>query len=178
MHRLKNIELRPVEESDAAFILESRSDPSRAKFLRPVSSLAAQQQWIREYKTREAVGEEYYFIAQHRSTGEPLGAVRMHDITGGSFTWGSWFTRPGAPHWAGLETVLALYEFGFARLGLQHAVWEVMEDNPSAAWHDTYARRTGVRPGFIDFAMTAEEHAALKKRYRGRFVRDDSSSAV
>ena len=58
IHRY-GITLRPVEVTDAEFILELRTDKRLGQFLSTTSpDLDQQREWIRGYKKREAVGEE------------------------------------------------------------------------------------------------------------------------
>lgn len=60
----KHIALRLVQLSDAAFIYALRND-KKARFLTQIiGGVQAQEQWIVEYKKREALGQEFYFIIQ------------------------------------------------------------------------------------------------------------------
>ncbi|RMH44058.1 MAG: N-acetyltransferase, partial [Alphaproteobacteria bacterium] len=82
--------LRLVRPADAAFIHGLRTDPDIARHLSPVTgTVEDQRRWIEEYKTREAAGTEAYYIIERRDTGRPCGTVRLYDIDGTTFTWGS-----------------------------------------------------------------------------------------
>lgn len=83
------LSVRLVQESDAPFILKLRTDPKLSKFVHPVeNNLQGQIDWIREYKIREAKGEDYYFIFYSNKT--PIGLNRIYNITENSSTGGSW----------------------------------------------------------------------------------------
>lgn len=86
---------RLVNENDAPFILELRTDKKLSKFIHSVEdNLGNQINWIREYKKREARGEDYYFI--YLSSGRPIGVNRIYNITENSSTGGSWICRKDA----------------------------------------------------------------------------------
>lgn len=86
---------RLVQEKDAPFILELRTDSKLSKFVHAVDNdLQGQIDWIREYKKREAKGEDYYFI--YFSGGRPIGVNRYYNITKDSSTSGSWICRKDA----------------------------------------------------------------------------------
>ena len=86
---------RLVQESDASFILELRTDPKLSKYVHAVdNSLQGQIDWIREYKKREEKGTDYYFI--YFSKGKPIGVNRIYNITEKSSTGGSWICSRNA----------------------------------------------------------------------------------
>ena len=58
-----DIHTRLVNEDDAEFIIDLRTDKDLSRYIHDTSpDLDNQIQWIREYKKREAEGKEYYFI--------------------------------------------------------------------------------------------------------------------
>lgn len=86
---------RLVREEDASFILELRTDSKLSKYVHAVKNdLQGQIDWIREYKQREARGEDYYFI--YFSNDKPIGVNRIYNITESSSTGGSWICRKDA----------------------------------------------------------------------------------
>ena len=98
------LRLRPVTPQDAAFIHALRTDPAYNAHLSPVTgTIADQRAWIESYKTREAAGHEIYYIIE-RLDGTPCGTVRLYDITGDRFTWGSWILNADKPPKAALES--------------------------------------------------------------------------
>lgn len=90
------IEVRLVNEDDAEFILALRTNPELNQYIHATDNdVDAQRSWIREYKIREAKGEDYYFI--YSMKGEPFGLDRAYNInqSDGSYMWGSWICKPG-----------------------------------------------------------------------------------
>ncbi|MGI7619221.1 N-acetyltransferase, partial [Campylobacter coli] len=61
----KNIDLYLVETKDAEFILKLRSE--KGKYLNQVEyNINKQKEWIKNYKEREAKGEEFYFLIANK----------------------------------------------------------------------------------------------------------------
>jgi len=86
----KTVKMRLVEESDAEFIVGLRVDEKYNKHLSAVTGdVEAQVNWIRRYKADEADKLQFYFIIE-RLDGTRCGTVRIYDIVGDSFCWGSW----------------------------------------------------------------------------------------
>lgn len=84
---------RFVNEADAEFIVKLREDKIRSRFIHSTgANIEKQVDWIREYKTREAKGEEYYFI--YEINDEPFGVNRIYDICEDHCTEGSWVCLP------------------------------------------------------------------------------------
>lgn len=66
------LSIRLVDETDAAFITELRSDVTRTQYMLTLSPDAeAQKKWIQAYKVREYKGEDYYlmFLQNDRKIG-------------------------------------------------------------------------------------------------------------
>lgn len=135
----KSIQLRTVEKNDAQFILSLRLDDALNKYLSPVShDLQTQYNWIDKYKIKEKESREFYFIIQTKD-GESLGTVRIYDIRGNSFCWGSWILKQGAPVYAAIETALCVYVFGFEVLGHEQSHFDVRKDNAKVnAFHRAF----------------------------------------
>lgn len=86
---------RLVREEDAAFILKLRTNEKLSKYLHKTENdLDKQVAWIREYKKREAKGEDYYFI--YFSGERPVGLNRISNITENSAVGGSWICSKDA----------------------------------------------------------------------------------
>ena len=84
---------RLVNESDAAFIVQLRTDAKRSRFIHETDNdVNKQVEWIRNYKQREADGLEYYFI--YDIDGEPFGVYRIYEIYEDHCTEGSWVCLP------------------------------------------------------------------------------------
>lgn len=91
------IDVRFVKESDAAFILELRTDSRLSRYLHKTENdLEKQKEWIQAYKQREAQGKEYYFI--YEQNGVPIGVNRLYNITDTTLTGGSWLCKKDIPY--------------------------------------------------------------------------------
>lgn len=87
------VHCRLVNENDASFIVKLRSDEKRSRYIHSTDNdVESQKQWIRDYKTREANGVEYYFI--YEADGVPFGVNRIYDMHDDHCTEGSWVCLP------------------------------------------------------------------------------------
>ena len=120
--------VRFVEPEDAEFICRLRADPALNSHISHSSpDVVAQRHWIERYKTREAAGEEYYFVIRHR--GADLGVVRIYDFQGTSFCWGSWIILPTRPPGLVTFSAVLIYEMGFDCLGFAQSHFDVRLEN-------------------------------------------------
>ena len=119
----KNINFRLVEIEDAEFILNLRL--KKGEFLSTTNpNLTEQENWIKSYKKREELKEEYYFIIENKN-GMRAGTIRLYDFRDNSFCWGSWILESGSPYYISIESVLKIYEFAFIKLGFTNSYFEV-----------------------------------------------------
>jgi hypothetical protein len=89
-----NIKLRLVEESDAKFIVDIRTDPTKSKFISSTNSdLEEQKKWIRNYKNREKNEEEFYYIAIDEND-EKFATYRLYNKNNDSIEVGSFVSKP------------------------------------------------------------------------------------
>lgn len=136
-----NLTLRLISPDDAAYVHTLRTDPAYNTHLSEVRGTAADQRaWIEAYKTREAAGREFYFIIA-RHDGTRCGTVRLYDITGDSFTWGSWILDHNKPPKAALESAVLSFGLGFDGLGTALARIDVRCTNTHAT---AFYRRFGM----------------------------------
>ena len=127
-----NLVLRLITPNDAAYVHGLRLDPAYNAHLSEVrGTVADQRDWIESYKTREAAGQEFYYIIT-RSDGTRCGTVRLYEITGDSFTWGSWILDQNKPPKAALESAVLSFGAGFGGLGAARARIDVRHDNTHA----------------------------------------------
>jgi glycosyltransferase involved in cell wall biosynthesis/RimJ/RimL family protein N-acetyltransferase len=125
----KNIDLREVEVDDAEFILSLRLDPELNKHLSDVEDdLDKQKEWIKKSKLNK---QEWYFIVQNKMQ-EPVGTIRIYDIKGDSFCWGSWIILPKARQYSTFESMFLLYQFAFFDLGFKQTNFDVRKSNDIA----------------------------------------------
>lgn len=127
-----NIKLRLVEETDAEFIIELRTDSSKARFISDtVTDIEKQKKWIRGYKERELKGIEYYFIAIDEK-GVSFATYRLYNLTKQSIEVGSFISKPGYNVAINVIKVdVILKEFVFEELNYQQFNFEVRKENKS-----------------------------------------------
>lgn len=129
MLKSKSINLRLIEESDAAFVLGLRLNNQYNMFLSKVgASLQDQISWIKNYKQEELLGNQFYFIIE-RKDGTPCGTVRIYDLRDDSFCWGSWILNEDKTRYSALESALLVYDFGFNSLNYNKSHFDVMKGN-------------------------------------------------
>lgn len=74
------VDLRPVEESDAAFILDIRADETVKRYVHALDiSVEQQQAWIR---THRKMPGDYYFIIMDKA-GKSLGTIGLYGLADG-----------------------------------------------------------------------------------------------
>lgn len=124
------IKLRLVEESDAAFILELRTDERNSRYISPTeNSLEHQIDWIRKYKVREEQGQEYYFIASDLS-GVQFATFRLYPWRDGEMEVGSWVSKPGHDKpWNILRMLMTMQSYFYDQLGLEKVMYRVKKEN-------------------------------------------------
>lgn len=135
MERIEGVRLalRLVTPEDANFIHGLRLDPRYNTHLSAVTGTVADQRgWIERYKAREAAGAEYYYVIERLDTGQACGVVRLYEIEGDQFTWGSWILNEDKPPKAALESAVLSFGAAFDRLGLRIAAVDVRKGNTRA----------------------------------------------
>lgn len=167
----RSISLRPVEVSDAQFILSLRLTHKAARQLSSTQAdLEQQQAWLQSYKKREALGQEHYFIIQdQQQTGQ--GLVRIYDLKQDSFCWGSWIIHDQAPAHTAIESALLIYEYGFGLLDFPKAHFDVRKSNPRVlAFHQRLgAQAVAEDTDNIYFNYTRAAYLQKRPRYQ-RFL--------
>lgn len=167
----KNIVLTLADVSDAEFILSLRQNEGLNKFVSQVSSdLTMQQEWLRNYKKRESVRSEFYFIIRDLEM-NPLGTVRIYDLQSGSFCWGSWMVSPTAPRKTAIESALCVYEFAFYHLGFKQSHFNVRNKNENVL---KFHKRMGAQETHKDdldtfFIYKKESYESVKEKYASFF---------
>jgi RimJ/RimL family protein N-acetyltransferase len=115
------LNVRLVNEDDAEFIVQLRTDPKLSKYIHSTDNdINKQREWIRGYKDREAQGLEYYFIFCAR--GEKLCLCRIYSIKeNGTYTFGSWIASPKAHMEESVASIIITNEIAFEDLKLTYA---------------------------------------------------------
>lgn len=121
--------LRLVEESDAEFILNLRTNPKLSPYISYTSdNILNQIQWIRNYKIKEMQGLEYYYIATDQHNNK-YGTIRLYDFDGNSFELGSWIFMPNSPLGMAVKAHFIGLEMGFQFLNMDYCRIRVRKKN-------------------------------------------------
>lgn len=136
------ISIRLVEVTDAAFIIDIRTDERNSRFISATSSDVAQQQkWIEAYKEREAQGLEYYFVILDQE-GNPCATTRIYDFRGEAFETGSWVSKNDAPYGIAVKGEILGREVGFELLGFSLCTFNSRKANANIMkYHKMFGAR-------------------------------------
>lgn len=171
----KRINLRLVEIGDADFLLSLRLDPNKSRHLSKVDGdLEKQVQWLKDYKVREDLKQEYYFIVEDKNK-NPFGCVRLYDFKEDSFCWGSWILKSDCPSFMAIESALQVYEFAFYVLKFNNCHFDVRKENASVvAFHERFGA-SKVSEDTLNFYFTysKDDYENVKLRY-GKFLCEHS----
>ena len=161
--RGKHIALREITPDDADFLVRLRTDPDLGKHLSPTAADVEQQRkYIFNYLASLA---DYYFIItdweQH-----PLGTIRIYDIQGSSFCWGSWILSKEAPSSAAIESALLIYDFAFFALHYDKSHFDVRKANTKVVdFHKRFGARI-VREDELNYYFEYDSDTYLKIRQK------------
>ena len=126
------LNVRLVTELDAEKILKLRTDNKIGRHLAKTNpDLINQINYIRDYKTREKNGQEYYFAFSIIGSDEVIGFYRLYNIDykTKSFTIGSWIFEPNIPENLAILGDILSKEFGFNEIGLNICYFDVRRNN-------------------------------------------------
>jgi RimJ/RimL family protein N-acetyltransferase len=161
------LRLREAASADAAFMLRLRVDPRYARHLSPTDDdLGRQEAYIE--RCRADPGQIYFVI--ERLDGRRFGTVRLYDIRGDSFCWGSWILSDEKPAHAAIETTLLVYHYALA-CGFGAAHGDIRKANaPVWRFHEHYGGvRVGEDPANYHYAIGRPAIEAAIARF-GRLV--------
>ena len=122
------LHVRLVREEDAEFILRLRTDEKLARYLHATDdNVEKQVEWIKQYKIREAAGEDYYFI--YEKDGQTIGVNRIYDINYDQeqATAGSWVCK--AEGMMSIYTIIILRDIMFDIMGAKCDCFDVRKGN-------------------------------------------------
>ena len=115
------LHVRLATVDDAEFIYGLRTAPKVAPFMHNDGcSVETQREWLKEYKRREANGEEYYFVYEDQ-TG-PVGVLRLCHFTEHDYHCSSWAFKENIPSHYAFAGALFAREIAFERLGFDEEV--------------------------------------------------------
>lgn len=157
--------LRDVTTADAAFILGLRTNSRKARHLSSTpADLDRQIEWIKAYALAK---DQAYFLIED-GAGMSIGTVRLYDLRGDSFCWGSWIISDGAPQNAAIESALMVYAYAIDHLGFKRSHFDVRKGNESVwKFHERFgARRVGETEQDYLYEIGSEEISSARHRYR------------
>ncbi|MCT4706786.1 GNAT family N-acetyltransferase [Enterobacteriaceae bacterium H16N7] len=134
--RSKTIHFRLAEPEDAIFIYTLRNNEKFNQHLSPTSGGVDQQRsWLIDYKKREQISKEFYFIIVRNDNNEKIGTVRLYDFLGDkkSFCWGSWILNENKTRSSALESALLVYLFAFEEMSFKESHFDVRVNNKKVA---------------------------------------------
>jgi RimJ/RimL family protein N-acetyltransferase len=161
----KNVNLKEIEVSDAEFVLSLRLNPELNRYLSPVeNNIDKQREWIKQAKNDT---QQFYFIIQNKQE-EPVGTIRIHDIEGDRFCWGSWIVKPEARKYASFESLVLLYEHAFFNLGLNKSHLYAQKQNKKAVNFHLRFGATIVKEDEqnIYFIFNKENYNSIRDKYQ------------
>jgi RimJ/RimL family protein N-acetyltransferase len=128
--------IRPVEDSDAAFVVKLRQDTGLNRFLHATApDINSQLAWLEKYYARE---DEWYFVIERRSNGVLEGLISIYDVNPqrSSAEWGRWILRHGSL--AAVESAWLIYYCAFNEIGLHEVYCRTIRDNEAVvSFHDS-----------------------------------------
>lgn len=158
--------LRLVDESDADYILKLRTNPKLGKFLNTTKhDIYEQAKWIQDYKKREYIGTDYYFVYFYNN--QRIGLNRIYNINGLTATTGSWICSPGLPIELPLLTVVIIREIFFEILGLEIDYMATRKDNKKVIkmHHLLGAKKTGENEIDVFHSLTKQDFKKNKQKF-------------
>lgn len=159
--------LRPVQLSDAQFILNLRLEDSlRNQYIHEVpNDINIEIQWLQRYFEREG---DYFFIIENKLSGLPEGTIAIYDAMDGRAEWGRWVIQKGSL--AAVESVALIYKVAFSLMNLQELYCRTIHDNSTViSFHDSLPqKKRGILKGFFELhgkMYDAVEHYVTKDYY-------------
>jgi len=166
--RGKHIALREITLNDANFLVRIRTDPELGKYLsRTTADVEEQKKYILNYLA--SLADFYFIITDYQQ--HPLGTVRIYDIRGTSFCWGSWILLKEAPSTAAIESALLLYDFAFFSLHYENSHFDVRKTNTKVvSFHTRFGARI-VREDDLNYYFEYDRatYVITRQRY-GRYL--------
>ena len=169
--------LRPVEVTDAQFIIDTRlEDAGRNRFIHPISpDVAEQEAWL---KAHVDVEDDYYFVVENLITGGPEGLIGIYHIKDGVAEWGRWVIRKSSL--AAVESVDLMYQVAFEYLKLNEVYSATLCQNKSVlSFHDNMVKqRSGIIKNYTvinGITYNAVKHCVTRQYYY-EYIRSELQS--
>lgn len=137
--RGRTISFREVCIDDSEFIVALRTDPEKGRFIsKTQADVRQQREFIRNYQQSET---DFYFIISDVNK-QPIGTIRIYDIQGDSFCWGSWILTKEASTSAAIESALLIYDFAFFSLHYKQSHFDVRKENQRVVkFHENFGAK-------------------------------------
>jgi hypothetical protein len=125
-----NLKFRFVQEEDASFLVQLRTDPIKAKYISTTDTdIEKQRLWIREYKIREKSKSEFYFIVTDEENVE-FATYRLYNRTEDTIEIGSFISIPAYSNPINIVKVdIIMKSYVFDILGYNSLNFEVRKEN-------------------------------------------------
>jgi len=126
------LKVRLVNENDAKKIIQLRTNAVLSQHIHKTdANIDKQKQYIRDYKTKELNGKEYYFAFLDFESADPIGFYRLHsiDYQKKTFTIGSWIFERNVLERLPIIADILSKSFGFIQLNLDTCYFDVRRNN-------------------------------------------------
>ena len=162
-----NIKFRLVEESDAEFIINLRTDDTKARYISATDTdIQKQKEWIREYKKREVNKEEFYFIAIDENNTE-FATYRLYNRSESSIEIGSFISIPlygNALNVIKVDVIMKTYVF--EKLCYEYLNFEVRKKNTSVVnYHKKFQPRL-TKTDNLNYYFSLEKKYFVSNKYK------------
>ena len=119
------VRLRPVQLTDAAFIVRLRNSPRARLFVGDsAADVPGQEEWLKDYLARL---DDWYFIVETVRGNQGVGTLGVYNVEGTTGEWGRWILLHDVPA-ASASAWLALH-ICFDCLRLETVLGHVVETN-------------------------------------------------
>lgn len=160
-----NIKLRLVEEKDSEFIVKLRTDSLKSRFISKTNSdVQDQKRWIKEYKGREIIGEEYYFVAIDENEVK-FATYRIYNKTSKCIEIGSFVSKPDYDNPINVIKVdIILKSFVFTTLDYKELIFEVRKENKTVVNYHKKFNPSLVKEDYLNFYFVLERDSFFENK--------------
>lgn len=128
--------LRPINDDDAEFVIDLRSNPKLNRYLHASSNkLEDQLAWFTQYYNRS---DDYYFLLERQDNGVREGMIAIYEIDAINKIgeWGRWVLKPSSL--AAVESVWLIYWVAFEIIKLKSVYCRTVAENTKVvSFHDS-----------------------------------------
>ena len=166
------LHVRFVTEEDAAFIIRLRTDEKLSRYINKTAlDIEVQKEWIRQYKEREKIGKDYYFIFE-KPKGLFIGLCRIYNINNDSFTIGSWLFAKESPVGSAILADIITREIAFELMPRKRLLFDVRNDNVNVIRYQNTYKPTIIKKTDVDtfFELSKDNFEKYKKLHLRMFM--------